>query len=74
MATFIMLATAGVTFVARPLITDDSGTQGKGRFQIEVNSEFTHDKEMKWDDDAGNWVTAKETGGEIGAVFSYSVV
>ncbi len=28
-----------------PLITDDTGTQGKGRFQFEFNGEYGHDKE-----------------------------
>jgi hypothetical protein len=32
------------TFAAHPLITDDTGTQGKGRFQLEVNGEYGHDK------------------------------
>lgn len=34
-----------VSYAAHPLITDDTGTQGKGKFQIEVNSEFAYDKE-----------------------------
>jgi len=34
----ITLLTAGVAFGAHPLITDDTGTQGKGKFQLEVNS------------------------------------
>lgn len=39
------LLTAGVAFGAHPLITDDTGTQGKGNFQLEVNSEFAHEDE-----------------------------
>lgn len=34
-----------ISFAYHPLITDDTGTQGKGRFQIEVNGEYGHDKE-----------------------------
>lgn len=30
-------------FAAHPLITDDTGTQGKGKFQIEVNAEYAND-------------------------------
>ncbi len=33
------------TFAMHPLITDDTGTQGKGRFQLEVNGEYGHDKD-----------------------------
>lgn len=32
-------------FAAIPLITDDTGTQGKGKFQLEVLGEYDHDKE-----------------------------
>lgn len=32
-------------FAAHPLITDDTGTQGKGKFQLELNGEYGHDKE-----------------------------
>lgn len=35
---------AGPAFAAIPLITDDTGTQGKGRFQIEVFGEYGHDR------------------------------
>lgn len=38
---------AGSAFAAHPLITDDTGTQGKGRFQVEVNGEQTHDRDRK---------------------------
>ncbi|MBI5846485.1 MAG: transporter [Nitrospirae bacterium] len=30
-------------YAAHPLITDDTGTQGKGKFQIEVNAEHAND-------------------------------
>lgn len=36
-----MLSTAA--FAAHPLITDDTGTQGKGKFQVEVNAEHAND-------------------------------
>jgi len=32
-------------FAAIPLITDDTGTQGTGKFQLEVFGEYDHDKE-----------------------------
>ncbi|GER92463.1 transporter [hot springs metagenome] len=34
-----------ISFAFHPLITDDTGTQGKGKFQLEINGEYGHDKE-----------------------------
>ena len=36
---------AGTSYAAHPLITDDTGTQGKGKFQLEVNGEYGHDRD-----------------------------
>ncbi len=41
----LLLVNAGETFAAHPLITDDTGTQGRGKFLLEVNSEFAHEDE-----------------------------
>ncbi len=57
-----------VSYAAHPLITDDSGTQGKGNFQIELNSEFTTDKETE------DGLTTKETGGEVASIVSYGLI
>jgi hypothetical protein len=57
-----------IVFAAHPLITDDAGTQGKGRFQLEVNSEVNYDKESE----AG--VKTKTTGGEVATILSYGVI
>ena len=54
---------ASVSFAAHPLITDDTGTQGKGKFQLEVNGEYGHDKD--------NGVTTKTT--QAAAALSYGV-
>jgi hypothetical protein len=44
------LMAAGTAFAAHPLITDDTGTQGRGKFQLEAT---------------GTWITDQEdTGGE----------
>ncbi len=32
-------------FAAAPLITDDTDTQGRGKFQLELSEEYIHDKE-----------------------------
>jgi len=37
-----MLLIASNSFAAHPLITDDTGTQGSGKFQIEVNAEYAN--------------------------------
>jgi hypothetical protein len=34
-------------FAAIPLITDDTGTQGKGKFQVELFGEYGHDEEER---------------------------
>jgi hypothetical protein len=39
------VATAGAAFAAHPLITDDTGTQGKGKAQLEFIGEYGVDKE-----------------------------
>jgi hypothetical protein len=46
----------------------DTGTQGKGKFELEVSSEFTYDKETE------EGVTTKETGGELATTLSYGII
>ena len=41
----VVLAWSGPAFAAHPLITDDAGTQGKGKLQFEFNGEYARDKE-----------------------------
>jgi hypothetical protein len=52
---FVILTMAGAAFAAHPLITDDTGTQGKGKFQLEVNSEFDHEDEDGTKEDITLW-------------------
>lgn len=47
-----------------PLITDDTGTQGKGKFLIEFNVEFGRDKETL------DEVTTRSKNGEVETLFS----
>jgi hypothetical protein len=56
-----------VSYAAHPLITDDAGTQGKGKIQIEINSEFSRDKEKE------GGVAIKERGGELATIISYGI-
>ena len=67
-AMIMVLLCPGLVFSAHPLITDDSGTQGKGKFQIEVNGQYDSDKETV----AG--VSVKSTGGQAGATLSYGLI
>jgi hypothetical protein len=52
------------TYAAHPLITDDTGTQGTGKFQLEINSEYA------WDREYG----IKEKAGEVATILSYGIV
>jgi hypothetical protein len=54
---------SGMAFGAHPLITDDSGTVGKGTFQLELNAGYDHD------DVEG--VTSETT--EISTILTYGV-
>jgi len=47
---------------AHPLITDDTGTQGKGNWQLEVNTEFTHESENGSDEDTYEILSALSYG------------
>ena len=58
---------SGAVFAAHPLITDDSGTQGKGKYQLEVNGQYDSDKETI------NGASARATGGQAGATLSYGI-
>lgn len=58
---FIM---SGNAFAMHPLITDDAGTQGGGKFQVEINGQYDHDIQ--------NGVHSKVTG--VNAILTYGVV
>jgi len=63
MASLLLLLSAAPAMAAHPLITDDTGTQGKGRFQIEVNAEYAHAR--------SEGVTATAT--QLASTLSYGV-
>ena len=56
-----------LSWAAHPLITDDPETQGKGKFQLEVNGQYDRDKENQ----AG--VAVKSAASELKAIFSYGI-
>ena len=57
-----------VTWGAHPLITDDAGTQGKGKFQVEVSGQYDSDKETL------NGVSVESTGGQVATTLSYGFI
>lgn len=63
----LIMSWSGTVYGYHPLITDDTGTQGKGGFQLEIQSEYGYDKET------AKGVTTRETGGEFIAVLSYGM-
>jgi len=46
MSVLLSSMAGGTAFGSHPLITDDAGTQGKGKFQLEMNGESARDKEI----------------------------
>jgi len=61
------LLSASPAFAAHPLITDDAGTIGGGNRQIELNSEYGHDRQH------GAGVLTEAGAGEIATSFSYGL-
>jgi hypothetical protein len=64
---FALLLIACPSWAAHPLITDDSGTQGKGNFQLELNAQFD------WDKDDTEELSVRTTGGQAAATLSYGI-
>ena len=60
---FAVLFCSTAAFAAHPLITDDAGTMGTGKAQLEINGEYGHEKE--------DGVTATTTEGA--AALSYGI-
>jgi hypothetical protein len=63
-ALFLVLVFSSVSPAMHPLITDDTGTQGKGKFQIELNYEFDHE----------NTAGVEENIHDISTVVSYGII
>jgi hypothetical protein len=57
-----------LSWAAHPLITDDAWTQGKGRFQLEVNGQYERDEEN------ADGISVKARGGQFGSTLSYGIV
>ncbi len=60
----LLLGPSVPVFAAHPLITDDTSTQGQGKFQLEVNGEYSHDHDGDTTEDLF----------EIGTIISYGLM
>lgn len=63
----MILCVPSVSFAARPLVTDDAGTVGQGKFQVELGVET-----FSWKD-REDGVKIEEAGTESSGVFTYGV-
>jgi hypothetical protein len=61
----VLILFPAIAWGAHPLITDDAGTQGKGKFQVEVNGQYDSAKETL------NGVSVESTGGQAATILSY---
>lgn len=57
-----------MVFASHPLITDDAGTQGKGKSQVEVNGQYDSDT------DTANGVSVKTTAGQAAIALTYGII
>jgi hypothetical protein len=64
----MILCVPSTSFAARPLVTDDSGTLGRGGFQVELGIET-----FSWQD-REDGLKIKETGTEASGSFTYGVL
>lgn len=63
----VLLAAPCTSFATRPFVTDDAGTVGKGKFQVEIGLET-----FSWKD-RGDGAKIEETGTEASGIFTYGV-
>ena len=68
-AAFLFAIISTACFAAIPLITDDTGTQGTGKFQIEVLGEYSSDKEHVAENEP--WLESQQNG--VGVAITYGV-
>jgi len=61
------------SYAAHPLITDDTGTQGKGKFLFELSGQASYDRMDSWDD-TGAKMKAKSRERELKANLTYGVM
>jgi len=66
-------AFSATSYAAHPLFTDDTGTQGKGKFLFELNGQASYDR-MDSVDDTGANIRIKSRESEIKAALTYGVM
>jgi hypothetical protein len=59
----VALLISGNAYATHPLITDDTGTQGTGKFQIELNGELSNDRNSSF----------SQTSGRTAAMLSFGI-
>lgn len=64
MSAVMILVAVATTFAAIPLITDDTGTQGKGNFQLELFGEYGQDSDAT--------ITTKTS--DLSATLTYGII
>jgi Putative MetA-pathway of phenol degradation len=64
----VLLFQPAASWAAHPLITDDAGTQGKGKFQLEVNGQYDTDRQND------NGVSVETTGGQVATALTYGII
>lgn len=64
----ILLLAPAAAWGSHPLITDDAGTQGKGKFQLELSGQYDTEKETL------GGVAVKSTGGQVAATLAYGFI
>ncbi len=62
-----------LSYAAHPLITDDTGTQGKGKFLFELNGQTGYETERSGEG-IGTNMTARERETELRAALTYGVI
>ena len=63
-ALLLTLLSAPSAFAAHPLVTDDTGTHGPGRYQLELNGEFSTDRQVS------GGITTRADGSQLAAIIS----
>ena len=69
----IWLTALPMAWASHPLITDDTGTQGRGKFQIELDNQISFNKEKLPNGD-GTSTISKSTEAEMKMLATYGVV
>ena len=68
LALTLFFGIAGTSIAAHPLVTDDTGTQGKGKFQFELNGEFRRDRKYQ------DGILIREDDGESAAALAAGAI